>query len=122
MQNNKIVKFPRYLDSPKMLGILEMDEVFVAIFIVVCFILAGIKYELNAAIVILSGVFVGIIVGVLYHKFKENNPNGFTAHFAYRLGLFHPIIDNKALIVTKRYLRKKETKVIPTGILDLFIE
>jgi len=120
MDENQIVKFPRYVDKPKMIGIFEMDEAVIGMIPMFITILYGLFNNSDSSLTLMLGFVLWFITGILVHKFKKNNPNGFMYHYAYRIGFYHPIKSNPKLKVTRKDIRDGR-KIIPTGIVKVFI-
>ena len=118
----KQVPFPKYIDRQKMFGPLEIDEaasVLVGIFLM---LVIGFVLALNVALSLVLGVVLGIFVAMALHGLKQNYPEGFIAHMAYRRGLYHPVTDNKTLIASHPEVTKKGLLVLPTGFLKVLTE
>lgn len=121
MVNDSIkVPFPRYVDRPKMIGIFEIDEATIGLVPMVITVLFGFVNEYESSIMLILGFVLWIITGLLVHKFKKNNPNGFMFHYAYRVGYYHPILSNQKLKLNRKDIRDG-AKIIPTGIVRTFI-
>lgn len=105
--------FPRFIDRPRLIGIFEFDE-FVIVFGIICLVIASSLAfpKLGSLSAMLIGMFLGGGAGYLYKKFKKNNPNGYMAHFFYRIGAYHPM-DNKMAIQKYKYLNR--IRPIPYG-------
>lgn len=114
------VPFPRYVDRPKMIGIFEIDEATIGLVPMVFTILFGFINEYESSIMLILGFVLWIITGMIVHKFKKNNPNGFMHHYAYRIGYYHPILSNSKIKLKRKDI-KKGAKIIPTGIVRTFI-
>lgn len=116
------VPFPKYIDRQKLFGPLEMDEaasVLVGIFLM---LVMGFVFSLNVALSLILGVVLGIVVAMMLHGLKQNYPEGFILHSAYRKGLYHPVMDNKTLVASHPEVTKKGLKVLPTGFLRVLSE
>jgi len=121
MMNDALkVPFPRYVDRPKMIGIFEIDEAMIGLIPMVIIVLIGFLKGYESSIVLIIGFLLWIGTGFLVHKFKKNNPNGFMYHYIYRIGLYHPIMSN-AKIKLKRKDIRDGAKIIPTGIVKIFV-
>jgi|SaaInlStandDraft_3_1057020.scaffolds.fasta_scaffold180776_1 hypothetical protein len=116
------VPFPRYIDKPRMVGILEMDEAFLAVGFIVASVIIGFLFRLDSTMMMMGGLFTGLLSAWLFHKFKIASPDGYTWHFVYRKGLYHPVIDNLARLKFRKDIKKHNLKIIPTGIVTVFIE
>ncbi len=114
------VPFPKFVDRPKMIGIFEMDEAMVGLIPMVSVVLIGFVKNYESSIVLILGLVLWVLTGFLVHKFKKNNPNGFMYHYIYRVGLYHPILSNPKLAILRKDIRKG-AKIIPTGIVKIFI-
>lgn len=116
----KKILFPRFIDRPKMIGIFEMDEAMIGLIPMVLTVLIGFIKGYESSVILILGFLLWIITGVLVHKFKKNNPNGFMYHYVYRIGLYHPIMSNAKLLLKRKDIRNG-AKIIPTGIVKIFI-
>lgn len=114
------VPFPRFIDRPKMIGIFEMDEAMIGIIPMILTILVGFIQGYESSIMLALGFVLWIISGILIHKFKENNPNGYIYHYFYRSGLYHPVYSNIKLQQFRKDI-KEGAKIVPTGIVRTFI-
>lgn len=105
--------FPRYIDRPRLIGVFEMDEflvVFGTIFILIFSSLAAPK--LDSVIVMVGAIIAGLTSGMMYKKFKNNRPNGYTLQLLYKKGIWHPEGNPKKLI-SHPYL--KNNHCVPFG-------
>lgn len=106
--------FPRYIDRPRLIGIFEIDEFFLAFFVMVTILVISLAFpDIGSLSVMLFAVFSGVGLAYLYSKFKRSRPDGYTLQKAYRSGLYHPR-DNKKAFILKPYLRKLGN-IIPFG-------
>ena len=118
MEEN-INMFPRYIDKPRLIGIFEMDEFFLAFFLMAAILAISLAFpSIKSLYVMVTAIASGIGSATIYKKFKNNRPDGFTMQKAYRAGLFSPRDDKKALLKYK-YLRKLD-RVIPYGFTKIF--
>jgi len=105
--------FPRYIDKPRMIGMFEIDEFFMAFGTMIFVLFASLAIpNLNSTITMVLGMAISIAVAYGYRKFKKNKPEGFVVHYFYRKGIFHPL-DNKAALVKYPYLKKH--RPVPYG-------
>ncbi len=105
--------FPRFIDRPRLIGIFEIDEFILSFGIIAGMITMSLAFpQVGSLAVMLSSIAAGIISGAAYKKFKRNRPNGFTAHYLYKIGAYHPL-DNKKAYFDYPYLKKN--KAIPYG-------
>lgn len=111
----KQVPFPKYIDKQKMFGPLEIDEAASTLVGIFLMLIVGFAFSLNVALSLVLGVILGIFVAMALHGLKQNYPEGFIAHMAYRRGYYHPVTDNKALIALHPEVVKKGLLVLPTG-------
>lgn len=112
------VPFPRFIDRPRMVGIFEIDEAALTLFTMVSSVLYGFFTQQSTVIVMPTGLIVGVFLAMALHKFKANNPNGYTMHLLYKKGIYHPVIDNKKIL--RKDIKKHNLKIIPTGIVKVF--
>lgn len=106
--------FPRFIDRPRLIGIFEIDEFFLAFFLMTAVLAASLLMpSVGSLTVMFSAIILGVGAAVIYSKFKKNRPDGFTLQKLYRSGIYSPGDDKKALI-TKPYLRKMGN-VVPYG-------
>jgi len=105
--------FPRFIDKPRLIGVFEMDEFMLVFGIVAGVIAASLATpQLSSLQVMTAALSLGIGSGIFYKKFKNSKPDGFTAHYFYRKGIYHPQ-DNKALELKYPYLKK--IRIVPYG-------
>lgn len=105
--------FPRFIDRPRLIGIFEFDEFILTFGIIFIVIASSLVFpNIGSLTVMLGAVFLGVTAGYLFKKFKRNNPNGYTWHFLYKIGAYHPT-DNKIALQKYKYL--KTEKAIPYG-------
>lgn len=98
--------FPRFIDRPRLIGIFEIDEFFLAFFLMTAILALSLIFpSIGSLTVMLVAVIFGVGVAVLYSKFKKNRPDGFTLQRLYRAGMYSPSDDKKALLL-RPYLRK----------------
>ena len=104
--------FPRYIDRPRLIGVFEMDE-FMVVFGLIAGIIAGSLAvpQVESLIVMVTAIITGLSSGIAYKKFKNGRPTGFTAHFLYKKGLYHPV--GPQSYISYPYL--KDNKGIPFG-------
>lgn len=114
------VPFPRFIDRPKMIGIFEIDEASIGFIPMIIIVMIGFINSYESSIMLILGFVAWIITGILIHKFKENNPNGYIYHYFYRAGLYHPVMSNIKIQQTRKDI-KNGAKIIPTGIVRTFI-
>lgn len=115
MQNQNLREgfFPRFIDRPRLIGIFEFDEFVLTFGIIFTLITASLAFpKLSSLTVMVGSITLGVMAGYLYKKFKRNRPNGYTFHFLYKIGAYHPT-DNKLAIQKYKYLKKE--KAIPYG-------
>ncbi len=105
--------FPVYIDKPRLIGIFEIDEFFLG-FGVIAFVIAGSLAfpQIKSLFVMITAISSGLLSGYAYQKFKKNRPDGFTAHLAYKKGIYHPT-DNPKMKIGRAYLKK--TRLVPYG-------
>jgi len=86
------IMFPRFLDKTRLIGILEIDEFFLAFSLMVAILgLSLTMPQLGSLTVMITAIVIGISSAVGYKKFKKNRPTGYTWHKSYRLGMYHPL-------------------------------
>lgn len=106
--------FPRFIDRPRLIGIFEIDEFFLAFFLMVLILATSLAFpKIGSLTVMVTAIVVGVGSAAFYSKFKKNRPDGFTIQKLYRAGIYSPGDDKKALIL-RPYLRKIGN-VIPYG-------
>jgi type IV conjugative transfer system protein TraL len=106
--------FPRFIDRPRLIGIFEIDEFFLAFFLMTAILALSLALpNLGSLTVMVSAIVTGVGSAVAYSKFKKGRPDGFTIQKLYRAGFYSPGDDKKALILNP-YLRKMGN-VIPYG-------
>jgi len=106
--------FPRFIDRPRLIGIFEIDEFFLAFGLMASILACSLAMpSIGSLTVMVTAIVVGVGSATIYSKFKRNRPDGFTIQKAYRAGLYSPGDDKKALILNP-YLRKMGP-VIPYG-------
>jgi len=105
--------FPRYIDKPKLVGVFEIDEFFLAFGILALIMAGSLMFpKVGSLPVMLTALFTAGTAAYSYKKFKDNKPDGFTAHWAYKKGIYHPQ-DNKFAELSYPYLKKNRT--VPYG-------
>jgi hypothetical protein len=106
--------FPRFIDRPRLIGVFEIDEFFLAFFIMTAILATSLAFpSIGSLTVMLTAIGVGGGSAVIYSKFKKGRPDGFTLQKAYRAGLYSPGDDPKAYVL-KPYLRHMGP-VVPYG-------
>lgn len=104
--SNEGVFFPRFIDRPRLIGIFEIDEFFLAFFIMIAILSLSLLFpELGSLTVMLTAVIAGVMSAYLYSKFKKNRPDGYTLQKLYSSGFFSPT-DNKKALLLNPYLRR----------------
>ena len=107
--------FPRYIDRPRLIGIFEIDEFFLAFGTMFIMLAVSMAFpKISSLIVMITAISSGIGLAVLYSKFKKNMPDGYTLQKLYRLGIYTPGTDLKAVAIKYPYI-KKLGKIIPYG-------
>jgi len=105
--------FPRFIDRPRLIGIFEIDEFMLGFGIIAFIIALSLAFpKIGSLAVMLTAISSGIGAGYAYKKFKKNRPNGYTAHFFYKKGIYHPQ-DNKVQEIKHPYLKNNRT--VPYG-------
>ncbi len=105
--------FPRFIDRPRLIGIFEIDEFLLGFGIIATIISLSLAFpKIGSLGVMITAIGSGLGAGYSYKKFKKSKPNGFTAHFLYKKGIYHPQ-DNKAAELRHSYLKKN--RVVPYG-------
>lgn len=98
--------FPRYIDRPRLIGIFEIDEFFIAFFTMIAILSLSLLFpSLGSLSVMLVAVISGVMLAYFYSKFKKNRPDGYTIQKMYRSGFFSPT-DNKKALILNPYLRR----------------
>lgn len=106
--------FPRFIDRPRLIGIFEIDEFFLAFFIMVTILASSLAFpQIESLTVMVTAITTGVGSAVFYSKFKKNRPDGFTLQKLYRAGVYSPGDDKKALILNP-HLRNMGN-VVPYG-------
>jgi len=118
----KQVPFPKYIDRQKMFGPMELDEAFSVLLGVVIMLLVGFAFNLNVALALIIGLFLGFAIAGVLHGIKSNYPEGFIFHTLYRSGIYHPVRDNKTLVTKYPEVVHKGLKVLPMGFLSTLSE
>ena len=117
--DHEVNMFPRYIDKPRLIGIFEMDEFFLAFFLMAAILAISLAFpNIKSLYVMVTAIAAGIGSATIYKKFKNNRPDGFTMQRAYRSGIFSPTDDKKALLKYK-YLRRLK-RMIPYGFTKVF--
>lgn len=113
------VEFPRFIDKPRLIGIFEMDEFFLAFSLMTAILATSLLLpSLNSMYVMLASIIVGLGSATGYKKFKNNRTDGYTLQKLYRAGLFSPT-DNKKALLKYKYLRRG-LRMIPYGFTKVF--
>jgi hypothetical protein len=116
MDNQEALKegfFPRFIDRPRLIGVFEIDEFFLAFTVIALTIASSLVFpKIGSLPIMLTAIFLGGGSGYLYKKFKKHQSNGYTMHLMYKIGLYYPL-DSKVITKKNRYL--KENRVIPFG-------
>ncbi len=68
------LRMPRHLDDPDKFLWWEMDQAGLAVSVFAVFMIMG---------MMLTGVVMGVVVGMLYGRAKSGRPRGFMSHLAY---------------------------------------
>lgn len=114
MHPDETVIFPRFIDKPRMIGMFEMDEFFLAFGTMTFILFASLTFpNVNSTITMLVGFAAALGVAYGYKKFKKNKPDGFILHYFYRKGITHPLDINKTIFLKYPYLKKH--RVVPYG-------
>ena len=107
--------FPRFIDKPRLIGIFEMDEFFVAFGVIVFLLGASLALpQLKSIYVMIFSISSGITSAYLYKKFKGNRPEGYTTQILYRKGILAPEDGIKVALISYKYL-SKIGRVVPYG-------
>lgn len=115
MENESTNIFPIYIDRPRLVGVFEMDEFFLAFFIMTGILAASLAFpNLGSLPVMIAAIASGLGSAIGFGKFKRSRPDGYTLQKLYRSGIFSPSDDKKALI-THPYLRHMGKPIIPYG-------
>ena len=105
--------FPRFIDRPRLIGIFEIDEFILGFAIIAGIIALSLAFpKVGSLGVMITAIGSGLGAGYAYKKFKKSKPNGYTAHFLYKKGIYHPQ-DNKTAELKHPYLKKN--RVVPYG-------
>jgi len=111
--------FPRYIDKPRLIGIFEIDEFFLAFGLMAAILASSLALpQLDSMYVMLIAISTGIGSAVGYKKFKKGRPDGYTMQKFYRKGLFSPYDDKKGQLIHKHL--SKIGRVIPYGFTRVF--
>lgn len=106
MNNNEGMFFPRFIDRPRLIGIFEMDEFFLAFFIMILILALSLLFPSTGSLsVMLVAVVSGVSSAYFYSKFKKNRADGYTLQKLYRSGFYSPK-DNKKALILNPYLRR----------------
>ncbi|MFL1706545.1 type IV conjugative transfer system protein TraL [Campylobacter sp. MOP7] len=107
--------FPRYLDRPRLIGIFEIDEFFLAFIIMTAIVTISLAFpQFGSLSVMITAVVSGLGVATLYSKAKRNRPDGYAAQKLYRKGIISPADQQKTGAVFFPHI-KNMGKVIPYG-------
>lgn len=105
--------FPRYIDKPRMIGMFEIDEFFMAFGTMIFVLFASLAIpNLSSVITMVLGMAISIAAAYGYRKFKKNKPEGFVVHYLYVKGIIHPL-DYKTALIKYPYLKKH--RPVPYG-------
>ena len=105
--------FPRYIDRPRLVGVFEMDEFAVVFGSIFGLILSSLAFpNLDSLIVMVGSIVIGLSSGIMYKKFKNGRPNGYTMQLLYKHGISHPE-SNPSRLLKYPYLSKN--KCVPYG-------
>ena len=118
----KRIPFPRYIDRTKMVGMFEIDEFFFIFFTLIAAIIIGFVIGMNVAAAMASGLFGGFFIAGGMRTIKRKYAEGFLFHMAYRKGLYHPVKDDKAMIVKHPEVVKKKLKLVPSGYVHVLVD
>ena len=111
--------FPRYIDKPRLIGIFEIDEFFLAFGLMSAILAISLVFpNIESLYVMITAIITGVGSAVLYKKFKRGRPDGFTMQTFYRRGIFSPNDDKKGKLFHS-YL-SKIGRVIPYGFTRVF--
>jgi hypothetical protein len=99
MANNRKNFFPRFIDRPRLIGIFEIDEFFLAFFMMVLILAGSLMFPDSGSLgIMFLAIFSGVGSAVAFGRFKKGRPDGFTIQKLYRAGIYSPGDDKKALI------------------------
>lgn len=113
-QEHTMAFFPRFIDRPRLVGIFEIDEFFIAFGLMASILGISLAFpNIESLYVMVTAITVGVGSAVGFRKFKRGRPDGYTIQKAYRSGLFSPGDDKKAYI-SYPYL-SRITRIIPFG-------
>ena len=105
--------FPRFIDRPRLIGIFEIDEFILGFAIIAGIIALSLAFpKIGSLAVMLTAIGTGLGSGYAYKKFKTSKPNGYTAHYFYKKGIYHPQ-DKKTEEIKNPYLKKY--RIVPYG-------
>jgi len=111
--------FPRYIDRPRLIAMVEIDEFFLFFgMIMLCLVLSFAFPNIDSLFVIIGSVVIGVAAAYALRKFKKNRPIGYTFQLLYRMGVISPTDDKKGLL--KHSHLKKLGRVIPYGFTRTF--
>jgi len=106
--------FPRFIDRPRLIGVFEIDEFFIAFGLMASILAVSLAFpDIGSLTVMISAIATGLSAAVAYRKFKRGRPDGYTIQKAYRSGLFSPGDDKKAYLTHTHLMRM--TRIIPYG-------
>jgi len=105
--------FPRYIDKPRLVGIVEIDEFFLFFGIAFASMVTALALpEGHTGSFILGSMFLGISAAYGLRKLKNNRADGYAIHLFYKKGIIHPS-DNKTDELSHSYLKRMRT--VPYG-------
>jgi len=114
MSEQRLAFFPRFIDRPRLVGIFEIDEFFIAFGIMTAILAISLAFpNLGSLPVMIAAIASGGGSAVGFRKFKRGRPDGYTIQKAYRAGLFSPGDDKKAYLSYPYLMRIGH--VIPYG-------
>jgi hypothetical protein len=120
MDENFNYFFPRYIDRPRLIGIFEFDEFVISFLVMTSIIALSLATpQISSLEIMLIAIGSGAGVGGLYKKFKKNMPDGYLVQKLYRMGVYSPGDDKKAVI--KYPYLKKIKRIVPYGFTKVLI-
>ena len=117
-QQGPINFFPRYIDRPRLIGIFEIDEFFLAFAIMTSLIALSLAFpDIGSLSVMITSITTGVGAAVMYARSKKNRPDGYTVQKLYRKGIISPG-DDKTSLIFYPYI-KTMPRVIPYGFTNM---
>lgn len=119
VDRNGELEFPRFIDKPRLIGIFEIDEFFLAFGLMVVIVASSLLFpSIDSLYIMIAAIGSGFLSATAYRKFKNNRSDGYTLQKLYRSGIFSPT-DNKKALLKYKYLRGG-LRMVPYGFTKVF--